>query len=197
MSDNFVYFQVNNYAWTVHLKQALMSNSIPGNLHPDNFWDSTELLSVFIPSNGIHFQRLVLLCTDIVMNDIYITVKCLHWFPFFFNLKMKVDFIFHDCAALDEDGLRSLSSCQKWKILSDNCAASDVIRSSNQCKRRWELLLLANYRKIRKWEFISVYGLSVEKRFWPSTFLWPSSFLFHGCGYQCGSDRLKEEWFRG
>ncbi|XP_039131626.1 uncharacterized protein LOC120268251 [Dioscorea cayenensis subsp. rotundata] len=57
----------------------------------------------------------------------------------------------NEIASLDEDWLKSLSSYQKWKIVSDNCAASDVIRSSNQCKRRWEVLL-ADHRKIRKWE---------------------------------------------
>ncbi|KAJ0984133.1 hypothetical protein J5N97_002489 [Dioscorea zingiberensis] len=57
----------------------------------------------------------------------------------------------NEIAALDEGWLKSLSSYQRWKIVSDNCAASDVIRSSNQCKQRWELLL-ADYRKIRKWE---------------------------------------------
>ncbi|KAJ0984425.1 hypothetical protein J5N97_002781 [Dioscorea zingiberensis] len=57
----------------------------------------------------------------------------------------------NEIAALDERWLKSLSSFQRWKIVSDNCAASDVIRPSNQCKRKWELLL-ADYWKIRKWQ---------------------------------------------
>ncbi|KAH7672198.1 Myb-like domain-containing protein [Dioscorea alata] len=57
----------------------------------------------------------------------------------------------NEMAGLEEDWLKSVSSFQRWKIVSDNCAASDVIRSSNQCKRKWELLL-ADYKKIRKWE---------------------------------------------
>ncbi|CAD5181895.1 unnamed protein product [Musa acuminata subsp. malaccensis] len=57
----------------------------------------------------------------------------------------------NETAAMDEDWLRALSSYQKWKMISDNCVALDVIRSSYQCKRRWESLL-AGYRKIREWE---------------------------------------------
>lgn len=36
---------------------------------------------------------------------------------------------------------KTLSSFQKWKIVSDNCAQIGFNRSSNQCKRRWELLV--------------------------------------------------------
>ncbi|XP_073001531.1 uncharacterized protein [Typha latifolia] len=57
----------------------------------------------------------------------------------------------NEIAAVDEGWFRALSSYQKWKIISDNCMESDVIRSSNQCKRRWQSLL-ADYRKIREWE---------------------------------------------
>ncbi|XP_078161605.1 sequence-specific DNA binding transcription factor [Carex rostrata] len=46
---------------------------------------------------------------------------------------------------------KSLSSFQKWKIVSDNCAQIGFHRSSNQCKRRWELLV-SDYKKIRRWE---------------------------------------------
>ncbi|KAJ3679259.1 hypothetical protein LUZ60_017270 [Juncus effusus] len=55
-------------------------------------------------------------------------------------------------AAVDTEAWsRSLSSFQKWKIIAGNCAQLGLGRSSNQCKRRWELLL-ADYVKIRKWE---------------------------------------------
>ncbi|KAF3327788.1 Myb/SANT-like DNA-binding domain-containing protein [Carex littledalei] len=46
---------------------------------------------------------------------------------------------------------KSLSSFQKWKIVADNCAQIGFHRSSNQCKRRWELLV-SDYKKIRRWE---------------------------------------------
>ncbi|KAJ8500011.1 hypothetical protein OPV22_010563 [Ensete ventricosum] len=52
---------------------------------------------------------------------------------------------------MDEDWLRALSSYQKWKMISGNCVALDVVRSSCQCNRRCESLL-AGYRKIREWE---------------------------------------------
>ena len=54
-------------------------------------------------------------------------------------------------AALDEDWLKALSSYQRWKMIADNCVSMDVMRSSNQCKRRWESLL-SDYKKIRMWE---------------------------------------------
>ncbi|XP_008781713.1 uncharacterized protein LOC103701445 isoform X2 [Phoenix dactylifera] len=56
-----------------------------------------------------------------------------------------------EIAAVDEDWVKALSSYQKWKMISDNCVAFDVIRSSNQCKRKWESLL-ADYWRIRDWE---------------------------------------------
>nr|XP_010913796.1 trihelix transcription factor ASR3 [Elaeis guineensis] len=56
-----------------------------------------------------------------------------------------------EIAAVDEDWVKALSLYQKWKMISDNCMAFDVIRSSNQCKRKWESLL-ADYRRIRDWE---------------------------------------------
>ncbi|KAG0463196.1 hypothetical protein HPP92_021672 [Vanilla planifolia] len=54
-------------------------------------------------------------------------------------------------ASIDEYWLKALSSYQRWKMISDNCLAMDVVRSSNQCKRKWEMLL-ADYKKIRQWE---------------------------------------------
>ncbi|KAJ3707836.1 hypothetical protein LUZ61_011541 [Rhynchospora tenuis] len=62
-------------------------------------------------------------------------------------------------AAVDtESWSKSLSSFQKWKIVSDNCGQVGIHRSANQCKRRWELLVsgqwtpLPYYKKIRRWE---------------------------------------------
>ncbi|OAY69490.1 Trihelix transcription factor ASR3 [Ananas comosus] len=57
----------------------------------------------------------------------------------------------NEVAALDEAWSKSLSSYQKWKIVSDSCAESGVVRASNQCKRRWESIL-GEYRRIRRWE---------------------------------------------
>ncbi|KAJ4747877.1 Trihelix transcription factor ASR3 [Rhynchospora pubera] len=55
-------------------------------------------------------------------------------------------------AAVDtESWSKSLSSFQKWKIVSDNCGQVGIHRSANQCKRRWELLV-SDYKKIRRWE---------------------------------------------
>ncbi|WOK94991.1 hypothetical protein Cni_G03696 [Canna indica] len=72
-----------------------------------------------------------------------------------------------EIAAMDEDWLKALSSYQKWKMISDNCVALDVIRTSNQCKRRWDSLY-AGYRKIRDWESRhgegSYWSLSCEKK---------------------------------
>lgn len=56
-----------------------------------------------------------------------------------------------EIASMDEEWIKALSSYQKWKMISDNCVALDVNRSSNQCKWRWESLL-AGYGKIRDWE---------------------------------------------
>lgn len=62
-----------------------------------------------------------------------------------------------EIAAVDEDWVKALSSYQKWKMISDSCTAFGVIRSSNQCKRKWDSLL-ADYRRIREWG--SRYGVS-------------------------------------
>lgn len=56
-----------------------------------------------------------------------------------------------EVAAVNEDCLRSLSSYQKWKIISDNCAAMDVVRPSDQCRRRWEQML-GDYARVRDWD---------------------------------------------
>ncbi|KAG9449365.1 hypothetical protein H6P81_009330 [Aristolochia fimbriata] len=54
-------------------------------------------------------------------------------------------------AAVNGDCLKALSSYQKWKIISDNCAGLDVVRSSNQCRRKWDQMLV-EYKEIRDWE---------------------------------------------
>ncbi|CAN6445258.1 unnamed protein product [Victoria cruziana] len=52
--------------------------------------------------------------------------------------------------AIEEDSLKSLSSYQKWKIISENCANLGVVRPSNHCKKQWESMF-AHYSKIRDW----------------------------------------------
>ncbi|OVA19304.1 Myb-like domain [Macleaya cordata] len=56
-----------------------------------------------------------------------------------------------EIAAIDAAFLRALPSIQKWKMISDNCAASGVVRSSDQCHRKWESLLV-EFKKIKDWE---------------------------------------------
>ncbi|KAL0910635.1 hypothetical protein M5K25_021637 [Dendrobium thyrsiflorum] len=56
-----------------------------------------------------------------------------------------------EIVAIDEAWLKELSSYQRWKMISDSCMAMNVVRSSNQCKRKWEMLL-DDYKKITKWE---------------------------------------------
>ncbi|PKA50825.1 hypothetical protein AXF42_Ash007480 [Apostasia shenzhenica] len=72
-----------------------------------------------------------------------------------------------EIAAVDEKWLKVLSSYQRWKMISDNCTAMEVVRSSNQCKRKWETLL-DDYRKIRKWNsrsgVDSYWSIPEEKR---------------------------------
>ncbi|KAH7573937.1 hypothetical protein JRO89_XS03G0229300 [Xanthoceras sorbifolium] len=53
----------------------------------------------------------------------------------------------NEIAAVDADCLKALSTYQKWKIISENCTALDVPRSSNQCRRKWDSLL-AHYTTI-------------------------------------------------
>ncbi|XP_020581175.1 uncharacterized protein LOC110025196 [Phalaenopsis equestris] len=65
-----------------------------------------------------------------------------------------------EIVAIDEVWLKELSSYQRWKMISDNCLAMNVVRSSNQCKRKWEMLL-ADYKKILNWEL-----LSREESYW-------------------------------
>ncbi|XP_062097598.1 trihelix transcription factor ASR3 isoform X2 [Humulus lupulus] len=57
----------------------------------------------------------------------------------------------NEIAAVEADCLKALSSYQKWMIIAENCTAQDVPRNFNQCRRKWDFLLL-DYNKIKKWE---------------------------------------------
>ncbi|XP_010252205.1 PREDICTED: trihelix transcription factor ASR3 [Nelumbo nucifera] len=56
-----------------------------------------------------------------------------------------------EVASVEGDCLKALSYYQKWKIISDNCTAVGVVRSLNQCHRKWDSLLL-EYKRIKDWE---------------------------------------------
>lgn len=68
--------------------------------------------------------------------------------------------LLNEISTIDEDWLEELSSYQRWKLVSDSCMAMNVVRSSNQCKRKWEMLL-GDYRKIRLWE-----SRSTDNSYW-------------------------------
>ncbi|XP_022730118.1 trihelix transcription factor ASR3 [Durio zibethinus] len=57
----------------------------------------------------------------------------------------------NEIAATEADCSNALSSFQKWKIIVENCNALGVPHSSNQCRRKWNLLL-HDYKKIKRWE---------------------------------------------
>ncbi|PON76448.1 Myb-like domain containing protein [Parasponia andersonii] len=57
----------------------------------------------------------------------------------------------NEIAAVEADCLKALSSFQKWMIITENCAAQDVNRNVNQCRRKWDSLLL-DYNRIKQWE---------------------------------------------
>ncbi|XXG64376.1 hypothetical protein AAC387_Pa05g2347 [Persea americana] len=57
----------------------------------------------------------------------------------------------NEVATINEGSLKSLSTYQRWKMISDNCMALGVFRSSNLCRRKWETML-AEYKKIKEWE---------------------------------------------
>ncbi|RWW02851.1 hypothetical protein GW17_00034039 [Ensete ventricosum] len=99
-----------------------------------------------------------------------------------------------EIAAMDEDWLKALSSYQKWKMISDNCVALDVVRSSNQCKRRWESLL-AGYRRIREWESShgegSYWVLDSDRRQQLGLPIWFDQEVFSSMGAVL---KLQEDW---
>ncbi|KAI4316188.1 hypothetical protein L6164_024192 [Bauhinia variegata] len=57
----------------------------------------------------------------------------------------------NEIAAVEADCSNALSSYQQWKIIADNCAALEVGRNLNQCRRKWDSLL-AEYKKIKGWK---------------------------------------------
>lgn len=64
----------------------------------------------------------------------------------------------------EADYLVSMSSYQKWKLVSDNCNSLGVCRSLNQCRKQWEHLV-DDYKVIKDWEFqsgISYWSLDKE-----------------------------------
>lgn len=61
----------------------------------------------------------------------------------------------NEIAAVEADCLKALSSYQKWMIIAENCTAQDVPRNFNQCRRKWDSLLL-DYNRIKQWESKSV-----------------------------------------
>ncbi|XVE71408.1 hypothetical protein DITRI_Ditri10aG0147800 [Diplodiscus trichospermus] len=61
----------------------------------------------------------------------------------------------NEIAAIETDCSNALSSFQKWKIIVENCNALGVPHSSNQCRRKWNLLL-HDYKKIKRWQSQSV-----------------------------------------
>ncbi|KAI3437295.1 Myb-like domain-containing protein, partial [Psidium guajava] len=60
----------------------------------------------------------------------------------------------NEIAAVEGDCLNTLSSYQKWEIISENCTVLDVDRTANQCRRKWASLL-ADYRRIKQHESLS------------------------------------------
>ncbi|MCL7050654.1 hypothetical protein MKW94_006263 [Papaver nudicaule] len=72
-----------------------------------------------------------------------------------------------ETVAIDATFSRSLPSIQKWKMISDKCAALGVGRSSDQCHRKWESLLV-DYKKIKDWEsvrgLVSYWALDKERK---------------------------------
>ncbi|CAM8879003.1 unnamed protein product [Rhodiola kirilowii] len=57
----------------------------------------------------------------------------------------------NEIAAVEADCLDALSYYQKWKIIAENCAALDVNRTLDQCRRKWDSLF-ADYNIIKRWE---------------------------------------------
>ncbi|KAF4391046.1 hypothetical protein CsatB_001502 [Cannabis sativa] len=57
----------------------------------------------------------------------------------------------NEIAAVEADCSKALSSYQKWVIIAENCTGLNVPRKLNQCRRKWDSLLL-DYNNIKKWE---------------------------------------------
>ncbi|KAJ4962189.1 hypothetical protein NE237_022128 [Protea cynaroides] len=56
----------------------------------------------------------------------------------------------NEVSTVEGDCLKVLPSYQKWKIIADRCTALDVVRSLNQCRSKWDSLLV-EYKKIKEW----------------------------------------------
>ncbi|XP_057475511.1 trihelix transcription factor ASR3-like [Actinidia eriantha] len=56
-----------------------------------------------------------------------------------------------EIAAVESECRKTVSSFQKWKIVAENCNATGVNRTLNQCRRKWDSLL-THYKKIKNWE---------------------------------------------
>lgn len=69
----------------------------------------------------------------------------------------------NEIAAVEGDCLKALSSYQKWKIIAENCTALDVVRTANQCRRKWDSLL-GEYKKIKQSGVDSYWPLDVDRR---------------------------------
>uniref|UniRef100_A0A7N0U6N2 Myb-like domain-containing protein n=1 Tax=Kalanchoe fedtschenkoi TaxID=63787 RepID=A0A7N0U6N2_KALFE len=71
----------------------------------------------------------------------------------------------NEIAAVEAECLDALSYYQKWKIISDNCAALEVNRTLDQCRRKWDSLF-AEYDRIKRWEGggDAYWGLARERR---------------------------------
>ncbi|PIA37014.1 hypothetical protein AQUCO_03100042v1 [Aquilegia coerulea] len=54
-------------------------------------------------------------------------------------------------SSIESDFMKSMSSYQKWNLVSSNCNSLGVVRSLNQCRRQWDLLL-DEYQRIKDWE---------------------------------------------
>ncbi|GAV63649.1 Myb_DNA-bind_4 domain-containing protein [Cephalotus follicularis] len=57
----------------------------------------------------------------------------------------------NEYAAVEADCSNALSTYQKWKIVTENCAALGVPRTLNQCRRKWDSLV-DEYNKIKQCE---------------------------------------------
>ncbi|KAI3964113.1 hypothetical protein MKW92_010481 [Papaver armeniacum] len=72
-----------------------------------------------------------------------------------------------ETVAIDAAFSRALPSIQKWKMISDKCTALGVGKSSDQCHRKWESLLV-DYKKIKDWEskrgLVSYWSLEKERK---------------------------------
>ncbi|KAK9153218.1 hypothetical protein Sjap_000698 [Stephania japonica] len=56
-----------------------------------------------------------------------------------------------EISAVELEFMKALSSFQKWKIIVGNCSALGVVRSLNQCRNKWKVML-AEYKVIKEWE---------------------------------------------